>query len=169
MALIRWEPSRELQTLQQEVNRLFGTFFDSPTGGNGGALTARQWIPAMDLVEEDDHYVLHADLPGVADEDVKVELEDDVLTISGERRSERKESREGYQRFERASGRFSRALTLPEGVDPDKIEARIEKGVLEVRIAKPEQPKPRRVAIAVGDRPATIEGSPEESSGGSSE
>jgi HSP20 family protein len=123
----------------------------------------------MDLIEEDDRYVLHADLPGVAEEDVKVELEDDVLTISGERRSERKESREGYQRFERASGRFSRALTLPEGVDPDKIEARIEKGVLEVRIPKPEQRKPRRVAIAVGDQPATIEGSSGEQSGGSSE
>jgi len=157
MALIRWEPSRELQTLQQEMNRLFGTFVDSPPG-NGGALGARQWVPAMDLVEEDDHYLLHADLPGVSDEDVKVELEDDVLTISGERHSERKENREGYQRFERASGRFSRVLTLPEGVDPDKIEARIEKGVLEVRIPKPEQRKPRRVAISVGDQPATIEG-----------
>lgn len=168
MALIRWEPARELQTLQQEVNRLFGTFFDSPTG-NGGALGARRWIPAMDLQEDDDCYVLHADLPGLAEEDVKVELEDDVLTISGERRSERKETREGYQRVERASGRFSRALTLPEGVDPDKIEARIDKGVLEVRIPKPEQRKPRRVAIAVGDQPATIEGASGESSGGSSE
>jgi HSP20 family protein len=168
MALIRWEPSRELQTLQQEMNRLFGTFSDSPTG-NGGALAARQWIPAMDLAEQDDHYLLHADLPGVAEEDVKVELEGDVLTISGERRSERKESREGYQRFERAVGRFSRALTLPEGVDPDKIEARIEKGVLEVRIPKPEQRKPRRVAISVGDQPETIEGSSGEPSGGTSE
>jgi HSP20 family protein len=156
MALIRWEPSRELQTLQQEMNRLFGSFFDTPTG-NGGSLAARQWIPAMDLVEEDEHYVLHADLPGVAEDDVKVELEDNVLTVSGERRSERNESREGYRRVERASGQFSRSLTLPEGVDPDKIEARIEKGVLELRIPKPEQRKPRRVAISVGDRPATID------------
>ncbi len=157
MALIRWEPARELQTLQQEVNRLFGTVFDSPTG-NGGASGARQWIPAMDLHEDDDHYVLHADLPGLAEEDVKVELEDDVLTISGERRSERQQTRDGYQRVERATGRFSRALTLPEGVDADKIQARIDKGVLEVRIPKPEERKPRRVAIAVGDQPATIEG-----------
>ena len=87
MALIRWEPARELQSIQQEMNRLFGTFFDSPTGrGNGGGL--RRWIPAMDLVEEGDHYVLRADLPGVSEDDVKVELEDNVLTISGERRSE---------------------------------------------------------------------------------
>src|SRR5256885_2459251 len=82
MALIRWEPARELQSIQQEMNRLFGTFFDSPAGSNGARLG--RWIPAMDLVEEGDHYVLRADLPGLNEDDVKVELEDNVLTISGE-------------------------------------------------------------------------------------
>ena len=112
MALIRWEPARELQSVQQEMNRLFGTFFDSPTAaGNGGS---RRWIPAMDLVEEGDHYVLRADLPGVSEDDVKVELEDSVLTISGERTSEHEQRKEGYYRVERASGAFSRSLALPE-------------------------------------------------------
>jgi HSP20 family protein len=156
MALIRWEPARELQTLQHEVNRLFGSVFDAPTGdGNGGS---RRWIPAMDLVEEGDHYVLRADLPGLSEDDVKVELEDDVLTISGERKSEHEERKEGYHRVERASGRFSRALTLPQGVDPDGIEAHFKNGVLEVRVPKPEERKPRRVAISVGERAPVIEG-----------
>jgi HSP20 family protein len=161
MALIRWEPARELQTLQQEVNRLFGNVFDAPQGaGNGGQ---RRWIPAMDLVEEGDHYVLRADLPGLSEGDVKVELEDNVLTISGERKSEREERKDGYYRVERASGRFSRSLTLPEGVDPDRIEAHFKNGVLEVRVPKPEERKPRRVAISVGEAAPVIEGNSQSS------
>ncbi len=154
MALIRWEPARELQSLQQEVNRLFGTFFEPQVAANGSA----RWIPAMDLVEDNDEYVLRADLPGVAEDDVKIELEDNVLTVAGERRSEREERREGYRRVERASGQFSRTLTLPEGIDPQRIRASFDKGVLEVRIPKPEQRKPHRVAISVGGGAQTIEG-----------
>jgi HSP20 family protein len=158
MALIRWEPARELQSVQSEMNRLFGTFFDSPSGpGNGGA---RRWIPAVDLVEEKDHYVLRADLPGLSEGDVKVELEDNVLTISGERKSEREERKEGYYRVERASGAFSRSLTLPRGVDPESVKARFERGVLEVRVPKPEQHRPKRVAISVGEQAPVIEGEP---------
>ena len=87
MALIRWEPARELQSIQHEVNRLFGTFFDAPITASAG-VPSRSWIPAMDLVEEKDEYVLHADLPGVSEKDVKIELEDNVLSISGTRKSE---------------------------------------------------------------------------------
>src|SRR3981081_1896343 len=123
MALTRWQPARELHSIQQEMNGLFGTFSDSPTGaGNGRAL--RRWVPAMDLVEEGDHFVLRADLPGVSENEVNVELEDHVLTISGERTSEDEERKEGYYRLERASGRFSRSLTLPEGIDPEGVEAK---------------------------------------------
>jgi HSP20 family protein len=159
MALIRWEPARELSTLQQEVNRLFGSFFDTPEGNGGGGAQARRWIPAMDLVEEDGEYVLHADLPGVDEKDVKVELEDSVLTISGERSSEHEQRKHGYHRIERASGSFRRSLTVPEGVDAESIKAHFEKGVLTVRIPKPEQPQPRRVQINVGERAPVIEGS----------
>ena len=161
MALIRWEPARELQTLQQEVNRLFGGVFDTPTRtGNGGS---RRWIPAMDLVEQGDHYVLRADLPGLSEEDVKVELEDNVLTIAGERKSEHEQREEGYYRFERAFGHFSRSLTLPKGIDPEGIQAHFKNGVLEVRVPKPEARKPRRVAISVGDEAPVIEGESESS------
>jgi HSP20 family protein len=159
MALIRWEPARELQTIQQEMNRLFGTFFDSQAGAPADPALGRRWIPAMDLVEEDQHYVLKADLPGVKENDVNIELEDNVLTVSGERRSQHEETRDGYRRIERASGRFARTLTLPEGVDPDAIEASFEDGVLEVRIPKPEQTKPRKVEISVGRREPAIAGS----------
>ena len=157
MALVRWEPLREMATLQNEMNRLFGTFFDTPTtavSGNG----VRRWMPAMDLVETDEHFVLRADLPGLTEEDVNIELEDRVLTLSGERNAEHEEKKEGYYRLERATGSFSRSLTLPDGIDADGITATFDKGVLEVRIPKPEERKPRRVAIQVGDKPAAIEG-----------
>ncbi|GAC1438370.1 MAG: Hsp20/alpha crystallin family protein [Solirubrobacteraceae bacterium] len=144
MALVRWEPARELNNLQSEMNRLFNGFFDTQTRSvNGG-----RWLPAMDVVETDQHYILRADLPGLAEEDVAIELEGDVLTISGERRAEHEAREEGFYRLERTHGRFSRSLTLPEGVDGDAIAAEFARGVLEVRVPKPEQRKPRRVQIA---------------------
>ena len=87
MTIVRWEPLRELSSLQSEMNRLFNTMFDSPSGG-GGAAALRRWMPAMDLLETDDHFVLRADLPGLSEDDVKIELEDNTLTVSGERKSE---------------------------------------------------------------------------------
>ena len=149
MALVRWEPVRERSTLQSEMNRFFNTFFDTPTGANGGGL--RRWVPAMDLVETDDHFVLKADLPGLDAGDVSIEVDDNVLTVSGERKVEHETSKEGFYRLERSSGEFRRALTLPEGVDADKIEASFDKGVLEIRVPKPEERKPRKVQIGVGE------------------
>jgi HSP20 family protein len=163
MALIRWEPVRELNTLQSEMNRLFNNLFDAPLP-NGGSTGVRRWLPPMDLVETDDDFVLRADLPGLAENDVNIELEDNVLTISGERKAEHEEKQEGYYRVERASGSFSRSLTLPEGVNPEAIKASFDKGVLEVRIPKPEERKPRKVAISVGGGQKTIEGSASEGS-----
>jgi HSP20 family protein len=166
MALIRWEPVRELNTIQSEMNRLFNTFFEASPPGNGGS-ALRRWLPAMDLVETEDDFVLRADLPGLSEKDVNIELEDNVLTISGERRAEHEERKEGYYRVERASGSFSRSLTLPEGVDPDSVRASFDRGVLEVRVPKPEERKPRKVSIAVGggEESKTIEGSETASSG----
>jgi HSP20 family protein len=157
MALIRWEPVRELNTIQSEMNGLFNTLFDAPLPGNGRA-AIRRWIPAMDLVETDEDFVLRADLPGLSEKDVNIELEDNVLTVSGERKSEHEERKEGYYRVERSSGAFSRSLTLPEGVNPEAIEASFDRGVLEVRIPKPEERKPRKVAISVGGDRKAIEG-----------
>ena len=158
MAIVRWEPFRELSSLQTEMNRLFNTAFgDVPNGGTAGG--ARRWVPAMDLLETDEHFVLRADLPGMSESDVNIELEDNVLTLSGERRAEHEEKREGFYRVERSSGAFSRSLTLPKGVDPESVQASFDRGVLEVRIPKPEQRKPRKITIGtVGDEPTTLEG-----------
>ena len=159
MTIVRWEPLRELSSLQHEMNRLFNTVFDAPggTGSGGGNGTARRWVPAMDLVETDEHFVLRADLPGMSQDDVKIELEDNVLTVSGERSAEHESKQEGFYRVERAFGTFSRSLTLPKGVDADSVSAAFDRGVLEVRIPKPEAVKPKRIEIHVGDEPKTIQ------------
>jgi HSP20 family protein len=156
MAVIRWEPARELGTIQNEMNRLFNTFFEIPTTPHNGA--ARRWIPAMDLVESNGDLVLRADLPGLSEDDVNIELEDNVLTVSGERKVEHEERSDGYYRVERSSGSFRRSLTLPERVDPEAVKATFDRGVLEVRVPKPEERKPRKVAISVGESPKTIDG-----------
>ena len=161
MALIRWEPVRELGTIQSDMNRLFNSFFNTPTPANGRAF--RRWIPAMDLVETDSAFVLKADLPGLNESDVTVELEDNVLTVSGERKSEQEDRKAGYYRVERSYGAFRRSLTLPEGVDPAAVAASFDKGVLEVTVPKPQQQAPRKVQITVGGastgEPEAIEGS----------
>jgi HSP20 family protein len=157
VTIVRWEPLRELSSLQTEMNRLFNTAFDPSAGGT----PARRWTPPMDLLETQDAFVLRADLPGLSEGDVNVELEDNVLTVSGERKAEHEEKREGYYRVERSFGSFSRSLTLPKGVDAEAVSAAFDRGVLEVRIPKPEQRKPRRITIGGGEsEPRTLEGAP---------
>ena len=153
MALVRWEPMRELNSLQTEMNRLFNAFFDE--GGNGQS--TRRWAPAVDLFEREDSLVLKADLPGLSEEDVQIEVRDNVLTISGERKAEFEDKQNGYYRVERSFGRFARTLTLPDGVNADAIAASFDNGVLEVTIPKPEERKPRRIEIG-GAAQKTIEG-----------
>ena len=148
MALIRWEPVRELGTIQNEMNRLFNSFFDTPNPANGQTL--RRWVPAMDLVETETDFILKADLPGMAESDVHIELEDNVLTISGDRKAEHEERKAGYYRVERSFGSFRRSLTLPEGIDPESVKATFRNGVLEVTVPKPAQQVPRKVQISVG-------------------
>ncbi len=146
MALIRWEPV--------PVNRLFNNLFDTPTAGSGRAL--RSWIPALDVVETETDYVLRADLPGLSEDDVVVELHNNVLTVSGERKSEHEERKQGYYRVERSSGSFRRSVRLPEGVEPESVSATFERGVLEVKVPKPAQPTAHRIEIKAGE-PAETE------------
>jgi HSP20 family protein len=148
---------RELNTLQTEMNRLFNTFFDEGGNGQGRGQAGRRWAPAVDLFEREDSLVLKADLPGLDEDDVQIEVRDNVLTISGERRADFEGTDNGYYRVERAFGTFSRSLTLPEGVDADKIQASFDTGVLEITIPKPEQRKPRRIEIGTSAG-KTIEG-----------
>ena len=151
MALVRWEPMRELNTLQTEMNRLFNTYFDEGSKGQND----RRWAPAVDLLEREDSLVLKADLPGLSEDDVRIEVRDNVLTIAGERNTDLEEKQNGYYRVERAYGSFARSLSLPPGVEADAIKASFDKGVLEVTIPKPEERKPRRISIGTQK---TIEG-----------
>jgi HSP20 family protein len=146
--LIRPEP------FSQDFDRLFSSLFD--TGGR----QVQRWVPAMDLVEADDHFVVKADLPGLGEDDVAIEVQDNVLTISGAREAEHERKEKGWYRLERSYGSFSRSLTLPEGVDADNVEANFDRGVLEIHIPKPEERKPRRISIGNADDNGrkTIEG-----------
>jgi HSP20 family protein len=137
-----------------EVSRLFNTLLSGADDG-GGEL--QRWSPAMDLVEGDDHFLLKADLPGLSEEDVAIEVHDDTLRISGKREAEREQTERGWYRMERSFGSFSRSLTLPDGVNAEAIAASFDKGVLEVRIPKPEERQPRRIEIQAGDA-APVEG-----------
>jgi HSP20 family protein len=151
MALVRWDPAVEVDSLQSEVNRLFDGFFGNGRAANAnGNGAARRWVPAMDLAETEDHLVLTADLPGLGEDDISIEIKDGVLTIAGERRGGSEQSGKGYHRVERSFGRFSRSLTLPDGIDAESVAAGFDRGVLEVRIPKPAERKPHRVEIAAG-------------------
>src|ERR1700744_3638195 len=147
MALIRWEPV--------PVHRLFNTLFDTPTVASP---QARRFAPATDLIESDSHYILRADLPGLSEDDVNVELDGNVLTVSGERRSSSEDRKAGYYRVERSYGSFRRSVRLPEGVDAGAIAATFDKGVLEISVPKPEAVKPHKVQITVGSGEKAIEG-----------
>jgi HSP20 family protein len=143
------------EPFSREIDRVFDAFFGQTDQG-------RRWMPPVDLVEAEDHFVLKADLPGLAEGDVNIEVQEGTLTISGERKAEHEQREKGWYRIERSFGRFSRSLTLPDGVDPDRIEASFSHGVLEVRIPKPEERKPRRIEISGSNgngQPVAVEGS----------
>jgi HSP20 family protein len=151
--LVRWEPIRELATLQTEMSRLMNGLVE----GNGRV--AQDWVPAVDVWETDQELVYAFDLPGVAEEDVAIELHDDMLTVTARRERAVQRSEDGFVRFERRFGTFSRALGVPAGVTDDAVKADYRDGVLEIHVAKPEVAKPRRIKLGGG--PATIEGGSE--------
>jgi HSP20 family protein len=150
--LVRWDPFRELAALQNEMSRFAGVFRE--TSGNGAD---RTWVPALDVWETDDEVVYAFDLPGIPEDKIAVEFENGVLTVSAERERGSDVKQDGFYRFERRVGSFARAITLPEGVTEDGINASHANGVLEVHVRKPEETKPRRIEIGVSGQ-KTIEG-----------
>jgi HSP20 family protein len=147
--LVRWEPIRELATLQTEMSRLMNGLFE----GNGR--TTQNWVPAVDVWETEHELVYAFDLPGVNEQDIQVELHDDTLTVTAQRERTEERAEDGFVRYERRFGTFSRALGVPQGVSEDGIKADYRDGVLEIRVAKPAEAKPRR--IQVGSSQPTIE------------
>jgi len=140
--LVRWEPFRELASFQNEMSRWMNGLFEGP-----GRVT-QSWVPALDVWETDSEVVYAFDLPGIPEDKISIEVKDETLTISGEREKTEETSENGFYRFERRYGTFARAVGLPQGVDQDKIAARYENGVLEIRVPKPEEQKPRRIALS---------------------
>ena len=148
--LVRWEPFRELAQLQGEMGRLMNGLY------NGQSTTPQSWVPAIDVWETDSELVYAFDLPGMSEDDISIEVHDDTLTVSGERQKTTEERGDRFYRFERRYGSFARAVGLPAGVDDAKIAASYVNGVLEVKVPKPEEAKPRRIQL--GSAPADVEG-----------
>jgi HSP20 family protein len=151
--LVRWEPFRELASLQSDMGRLVNGLFEAPSRAN------QSWLPALDVWETADELVYAFDLPGIVEKDISIEVQDDTLTVSAEREKTVAESSEHFYRFERRFGTFSRAVGLPQGVDDSKIEASYRDGVLEIHVPKPEEAKPRRIELRLNGK-ADLEAAP---------
>ena len=146
MALVRWNPARDLMQMREEMDRLFNQAFGRGDGEEG-AWGRGTWMPPVDIHETDDAFVLKAELPGFTKEDVQIELHGNRLILRGERKQETEVKEEQYHRRERAYGRFERAFWLPTTVDAEKIQASFKDGVLELRLPKSEAAKPKRIPI----------------------
>jgi len=145
--LMRWNPFKEMDELQERLATLFGRL--PPHRDQEERLTLAQWAPLVDIIEDDKEYLIKAELPEVRKEDVKVSVEDGVLTISGERKHEAEENGAKYHRVERAYGLFSRSFTVPESADASKVSAEFKNGVLIVHLPKDEKAKPKSIEVKV--------------------
>ena len=142
MTLMKYEPWTLLEQMRREMDRAMDT-----RTAEGSSVATSDWVPAVDIKEESDSFVIVADIPGVDPKDIEVNMDNGMLTIKGEKESEKKEEREGYKRVERSYGSFYRRFSLPDTADPEKITAKSNNGVLEVRIEKQEQVQPRKISV----------------------
>ena len=146
--LSRWNPMREFDDMQKRISSLLD-FAPTTNGGEQETLTAAEWLPSVDITEDEKEYLVKAELPGLKKEDIKVNVEDGVLTITGERKFEKEEKNKKYHRIERSYGNFTRTFTLPEAVKADKVAAEFKDGVLHVRLPKDETAKPKTIEVKV--------------------
>lgn len=149
-ALVRWDPFKELEEMEKRIAALFGRAPLRKNGDKQEALTVAEWAPLVDISEDEKEYLIKAELPEVKKGDVKVSVQDDVLTIAGERKSEKEEKGKKYHRIERAYGSFLRSFTLPEDADGAKVSAEFKDGVLTVHLPKSEKAKPKSIEVTVG-------------------
>jgi HSP20 family protein len=155
MSLIRWNPARELGSfpsdvlnMQREINRMFDSFFRSEIP-EGTPLAASVWTPAVDIAEDDNGYVVKVELPGVNREQVKITMQDNVLSIRGEKKAEKESRGSSYHRVERSYGAFERCFSLPSNVKSDTIDATFKDGILTVSLPKAEESKPKQIEVTV--------------------
>ena len=148
MALIRWDPFREISTLQERMNRLFSEMARrSPVAEE--EMIQGAWIPPVDIFETGDSIVIKAELPGISKEDITLEVKENTLTIKGEKKFEKDVKEESYHRVERSYGAFQRAFSLPGTVQQDKVKAKFRDGILEITIPKAEEAKPKQIKVDV--------------------
>jgi len=153
MAIIRWDPFRDLITLREKMNRLFEEAFTSR--GEEKDLVASTWAPSVDIYETENALVLSAEVPGIDEKDIEIKIEDNTLTLKGERKFEKETKEENYHRIERAYGSFYRSFTLPHYIDQDNIKAEHENGVLKITMPKKPELKPRKVKILKPSKKST--------------
>lgn len=147
MSLVTYDPWRDLEQFREQLSRVFNERLPGGSGDDVSSIATSVWSPAVDIREEEDRFVLHADVPGVDPNDIEITMEGGVLTIKGERKHEVSDERKGYSRMERVYGSFYRRFGLPNTAEADKIEAHSRNGVLEVVIPKQERAKPRQIPV----------------------
>ena len=147
--LTRWEPFREFATLQDRMNRLFRDSY-SNEGGRDESLIASSFAPAVDVYEDEHKVTLKIEVPGIDEKDIDVRIENNTLTVHGERKIEKEEKEENYRRVERQYGSFTRTFTLPPTVDTEKVLANYDKGVLKISLPKKAEAKPKQIKVNVG-------------------
>ncbi|MBX3319360.1 MAG: Hsp20/alpha crystallin family protein [Nitrospira sp.] len=148
MALVRWDPFRELEEVSDRLNRMFARPATRAANGKETMIVA-DWTPSVDISETEGEYQIKAEIPDVKKEDVKVTLEDGVLTIQGERKHEKEEKGKRYHRIERSYGSFIRTFSLPDVIDEDKVKAEFKEGVLNLSLPKSEKAKPKAIDVKV--------------------
>src|SRR5215470_12430753 len=154
--ITRWDPFREFSTLQDRMNRLFQQSFNE---GSNEALTSSTFAPAVDVYEDEHNVVLKIDAPGIDEDekDLDVRVENNTLTVHGERKFEKEEKEENYRRIERQYGSFTRTFSLPPTVSAENVQASYEKGVLKIKLEKKAEAKPKQIKVNVGGE-KTLEG-----------
>ncbi|MBI2081046.1 MAG: Hsp20/alpha crystallin family protein [candidate division NC10 bacterium] len=148
MAIVRWDPFRDLMSIQERMNRLFDQTL-ARTRGEDEGIAASAWMPAVDIYETPDRVVMKAELPGLTREDVEINVRDNTLSLRGERKFEKEVKEENYLRIERAYGSFQRSFSLPATIQQEKIKAIFKDGVLEVTLPKAEEARPKQIKIDV--------------------
>jgi len=148
--ITRWDPFREFVTLQDRMNRLFRDSYGPE--GRDEALTTANFAPPVDIYEDEHNVTLKIEVPGIEEKDIDVRIENNTLTVHGERKFEMEEKEENYRRVERQYGSFTRSFTLPSTVDPEKVQADYDKGVLKIALAKKAEAKPKQIKVNVGSQ-----------------
>jgi HSP20 family protein len=155
--LTRWDPFREMSTLQSTLNRILS---QETTQSGDDLMTSGSFVPPVDIYEDENSFKLHVEVPGVKEGDIDIRLENNTLTLRGERKFESESKEENFRRVERRYGSFMRSFTLPNAVDPEKVSANYDNGVLEIQLTKRAEAKPKQIKVNIGGpTPKAVKGS----------